>query len=93
MTKVSRAFLTFNPELEVASSLDVKSLDEGNTDVDAAAEMPLQNEWKVWEQIETPSGSTETASGSYTDNMKPISAFTTVQVRIVVLYNTIYKNI
>lgn len=70
----SRAFLTFNPDLGVASSLDAKTLSEEVVDVDAAAEMPLQNEWKVWEQIENDS------SGNYTENMKPISTFNTVQV-------------
>lgn len=70
----SRAFLTFNPDLEASSSLDAKSLPaEEFSDVDAAAKMPLHNEWKVWEQIEND------MTGSYTDNMKPISSFNTVQ--------------
>lgn len=81
MAGTTRAFLTFNPELNHVSSLEAKADAEENEieqDADTMAEMPLQHEWKIWEQIELSQGS---HGDNYTDNMKPISSFSTVKVR------------
>lgn len=72
---MSRAYLTFNPEFENFSSLNVNGITEeiGTVDVEADP-MQLQSKWKIWEQLETDQKDFE-----YKENMKAISSFETVQ--------------
>ena len=65
-------YLTFNPELAQFSSVDgyCSSLSTNTTQAEV---MPLQNEWTIWEQIES------NATKDYTNNMKAVMKFNTVQ--------------
>lgn len=71
---VSRSYLTFNTKLQKHSSLHQTTNAGDVSDVDVVEKMPLQNEWTVWEQLENDSHK------DYTNNMKPVLKFSTVQV-------------